>query len=94
MKKMSMLTGFGVGYYLGARAGRERYEEINDLFRKVRGSQPVQRASDAAESLVEHGTERMAEKAERVSGDGRTPRSRTATYPSLATTPSAAAVGE
>lgn len=90
-----MFTGFGVGYYLGARAGRERYEEINGLFRRVRGSEPVQTASDAARSFAEEGAERVAEKVERTTGDGRSRSRQTApTYPSLATTPSAAAVGE
>ena len=28
MAKLSFLAGFGVGYVLGARAGRERYEQI------------------------------------------------------------------
>ena len=26
--RMGLLVGFGVGYYLGARAGRERYEQL------------------------------------------------------------------
>ena len=28
MRKMTMLVSGGVGYVLGARAGRERYEQI------------------------------------------------------------------
>ena len=28
MAKLSFLAGFGAGYVLGARAGRERYEQI------------------------------------------------------------------
>jgi hypothetical protein len=26
--RIGLLVGFGIGYYLGARAGRERYEQI------------------------------------------------------------------
>ena len=28
MTKLTLLAGFGAGYVLGARAGRERYEQI------------------------------------------------------------------
>jgi hypothetical protein len=29
--RIGLVIGFGVGYYLGARAGRERYEQIRAL---------------------------------------------------------------
>ena len=29
--RLGLLVGFGVGYYLGARAGRERYEQLRGL---------------------------------------------------------------
>ncbi len=31
MKKLMTLAAFGLGYVLGTRAGRERYEQIRDL---------------------------------------------------------------
>lgn len=40
--KLSFLIGAGVGYVLGARAGRARYEQIMRLSHKVTGSQTVQ----------------------------------------------------
>jgi hypothetical protein len=40
--KFSFLAGTAVGYVLGARAGRERYENIVRLVRKVQGSQTAQ----------------------------------------------------
>jgi hypothetical protein len=40
--KIPLLVGAAVGYVLGARAGRERYEQIVRLARKVGGSQTVQ----------------------------------------------------
>jgi hypothetical protein len=40
--KFSFLVGGAVGYLLGARAGRERYETIIRAARRVAGSQTVQ----------------------------------------------------
>jgi hypothetical protein len=40
--KPSFVLGALVGYVLGARAGRERYEDIVAIARRVAGSQTVQ----------------------------------------------------
>jgi hypothetical protein len=40
--KLSLAVGVAIGYVLGARAGRTRYEDIVSLARKVTGSQTVQ----------------------------------------------------
>ncbi|MEP6851415.1 MAG: hypothetical protein ABJA87_01930 [bacterium] len=40
--KLSFLAGAAVGYVLGARAGRARYESIVRAFHTVTGSQTVQ----------------------------------------------------
>lgn len=34
--KTGLVVGFAVGYYLGARAGRERFEQIDATVRRVR----------------------------------------------------------
>jgi len=39
---MKFLLGIAVGYVLGSRAGRERYEDIVAMARRVAGSQTVQ----------------------------------------------------
>ena len=44
--KLSFLAGFGAGYVLGSRAGRERYEQIR---------QGWDRAKDAREVPLGHG---------------------------------------
>ena len=36
MAKLSFLAGFGAGYVLGARAGRERYEQIRRLYHSAK----------------------------------------------------------
>ncbi|MDQ1731274.1 MAG: hypothetical protein QOK10_1433 [Pseudonocardiales bacterium] len=40
--KPSFLLGVFVGYVLGTRAGRERYEDLVALARRVAGSQTIQ----------------------------------------------------
>jgi hypothetical protein len=54
MKKMTMLVSAGIGYVLGARAGRERYEQIRSTALKIKGNPTVQAtASKAAEAAKE-----------------------------------------
>lgn len=52
MSKLTMLVSGGVGYVLGARAGRERYEQIRRTALRVKGNPAVQstahKAADAA----------------------------------------------
>ena len=36
MAKLSFLVGFGAGYVLGARAGRERYEQIRRAYHSAK----------------------------------------------------------
>ena len=52
MRKMTMLVSGGIGYVLGARAGRERYEQIRSTALKIKGNPTVQatasKAADAA----------------------------------------------
>ena len=51
-------AGFGLGYYLGAMAGRERYEQINRVARKVQRSEAFQTAEQKAKAAVDLGVER------------------------------------
>ena len=54
MSKLSLLAAAAAGYVLGARAGRQRYEQIAATARKVADNPKVQRvahrAQDAADS--------------------------------------------
>ncbi len=52
MSKLFTLTVFSAGYVLGARAGRERYEQIAASARKVAGNPKVQAASSKAQETV------------------------------------------
>jgi hypothetical protein len=40
--KLSFLAGFGAGYVLGARAGRERYELIRRTYRSAKDDPRLQ----------------------------------------------------
>lgn len=51
-KKMSLLVAAGIGYVLGARAGRGRYEQIADGARRFAGNPKVQAAAGKAQDTV------------------------------------------
>ena len=42
--RTGLVVGFGAGYVLGSRAGKERYEQIRALWGQVSSSPAVQRA--------------------------------------------------
>ena len=48
MKKLLMLAVGGIGYVLGARAGRDRYDQIAGLATKVKNDPRVQDAAHQA----------------------------------------------
>jgi hypothetical protein len=50
--KIPFLVGAAVGYVLGARAGRERYESIVRFARRVAGSQTVQSTAGVLQAQV------------------------------------------
>jgi len=50
--KPSFLLGAAVGYVLGARAGRERYEDIVAVARRVAGSQTVQATAGVVQAQI------------------------------------------
>ena len=52
-----LLIGLGVGYYLGARAGRERYEEIDAYLRQVRSSPVYRQVRERVLELVDAGVD-------------------------------------
>jgi hypothetical protein len=52
MSKLTLLTAAAAGYVLGARAGRERYEQIAAGARKVAGNPRVQAAKQQAQDVV------------------------------------------
>lgn len=56
--RLGLLVGFGTGYYLGAKAGRERYEQLNRWIGKVKRSDAFESATTKAKAAVDLGVER------------------------------------
>lgn len=56
--RLGVVIGFGAGYYLGAMAGRERYEQLNKMVKKVKRSDVFEEATDKAKAAVDLGVER------------------------------------
>jgi hypothetical protein len=52
MKKTQLLVAGAVGYVLGTRAGRERYEQIKTGAKKLAGDPRVQSATHKAQDAV------------------------------------------
>ncbi|MEV4668845.1 hypothetical protein [Microbacterium sp. LWO12-1.2] len=50
--KIGLVVGLGVGYVLGTRAGRERYEQIKTQWLKVWELDPVQERVEQAKSFL------------------------------------------
>lgn len=40
--RLGLVFGAAIGYVLGAKAGRERYEQISSMTRSLAGSEPAQ----------------------------------------------------
>jgi SLT domain-containing protein len=73
--KLKWLVGFGAGYVLGARAGRERYDQIAGKAQEMWSDPRVQAKADQAQQLVKAKADRaqqvVQEKvAEKTSGNG------------------------
>jgi hypothetical protein len=52
MKKLTLLAGVGIGYVLGTRAGRERYEQIRSSVKRLASNPTVQSAAGKAQDTV------------------------------------------
>jgi hypothetical protein len=62
MKMLWIAAAAAAGYVLGAKAGRERYEQIVALARDLRGNPAVAETLDAAAAVVQRGKDAVTEK--------------------------------
>jgi hypothetical protein len=60
--RTGLALGFGVGFVLGARAGRERYDQMKAAFDSLRDNEKVRRATALAD--------RPTVKIRRAAGEG------------------------
>ncbi len=61
--KLGAVAGFAAGYVLGARAGRERYQQLLDAFRAFRENPSVQRVTDQVSQTATVAKERVTDAA-------------------------------
>jgi hypothetical protein len=50
--RLGLFVGFGAGYVLGAKAGRERYEQLRRLYENIQASPAFRQATSAARDAV------------------------------------------
>ncbi len=89
--KILLVVGLGVGYVLGARAGRERYEEIKRLTDKFWHSAGVQAQVHTVEQFVKDKApdvaEFIADNAKKVVSQVATPKKPAPARPAARKTP-------
>jgi hypothetical protein len=62
--RLGVLVGLAIGYYLGAKAGRERYEQLNRLLAQARESPAFNQAATVvgkAKAVVDLTRERVVD---------------------------------
>ena len=59
--RLGYLLGFGCGYYLGAKAGRARYEQLSDMLDRLRRTDAYETTADKARAIVDEQVERIKE---------------------------------
>jgi hypothetical protein len=83
--RTGLLVGFGVGYVLGSKAGRERYEDIRRAWNAFTGNPTVQRAvatgKDAAETGARKGLSVVQQGVDKATGAIKERRGRDADAP-------------
>ncbi len=76
--KLRTAIAFGIGYVLGARAGRERYEQIRHLYGRVTSNEQVRQVIDQGKGIVDSGTTQVRDiAADQLRNAGETIRNRT-----------------
>ena len=60
--RFGMMLGFLAGYILGAKAGKERYEQIIRAFKGFMGTEPVQRATERGKEFLGNGMTTASER--------------------------------
>jgi hypothetical protein len=68
--RLGLVTGLAAGYYLGARAGRQRYDQINRTVARIRRTEAYQSVVDDAKSAVEDVADKVTDKAKAVVEEG------------------------
>jgi hypothetical protein len=67
--KLGLIIGFALGYYLGAKAGRARYEQMRVWLERAKESELFETAADKAKAVVDLGVERAKDLVDRDADD-------------------------
>jgi tryptophan synthase beta subunit len=71
IRKLTLVTAFGAGYVLGAKAGTQRYEQIVGKFRELAGMPAVQEVTHTlADTAGQLGDKAKATVTEKVAAVG------------------------
>lgn len=89
MKKLMFLGAGAVGYVLGAKAGRERYEQIAEQARRLRTNPTVNAKMDQAKHAAKDAADAAVDKARDQMSHG--PTTPAGTAPGATSTPTGAA---
>jgi hypothetical protein len=82
--RVTFVAGFAAGYVLGARAGRERYEQLRRLSQRAAESPAVQKAVGTVGSkATELGRTAKDKASEKMPGFAQTAMSKASTIPGL-----------
>jgi hypothetical protein len=63
--RFGLIVGLAAGYVLGARAGYERYQEIQSKWRQLRRSEPAQRFTSEVREFADRAGSRLEQTANR-----------------------------
>jgi gas vesicle protein len=55
------ILGFAVGYVLGAKAGKDRYEQIRKVASAIANNPPIRQVLDESRALADKGTTKARE---------------------------------
>ena len=76
--KLRTAIVFGIGYILGTRAGRDRYEQLRRIYRRTTSNEQVRQVINHGKDLVDSGTAQVRDvAAEQLRNTGEAIRNRT-----------------
>ena len=54
--KLRTALVFGIGYVLGSKAGRDRYEQLRRLYRRTASNEKVRQVMDQGKTIIDTST--------------------------------------